>query len=100
VSFGAEVAGFYARYRRGYSASTVDGLVAEFGLGTDDVVVDLGCGGGQLTVPLARRVGSVVGVDPEPDMLRYGPERALAGGVGNVVWVLRSDRDLGVVGRR
>jgi SAM-dependent methyltransferase len=97
MGFGGEVAGFYARYRRGYSGSTVDGLVVAFGLTPDDVVLDLGCGSGQLTVPLAGRVGAVVGVDPEPDMLRYGRERAGRDGVGNVTWVLGSDGDLGAI---
>jgi SAM-dependent methyltransferase len=99
MSFGGEVAGFYARYRRGYPVSTVDGLVAAFGLGGGDVVLDLGCGGGQLTVPLAGRVGAVVGLDPEPDMLRYGRERAERAGVDNVVWVVGGDGDLGAVER-
>jgi SAM-dependent methyltransferase len=38
-------------------------------------------------------------VDPEPDMLRYGRERAAAEGVGNVVWVLAADGDLATVER-
>ncbi|GAA5189801.1 hypothetical protein GCM10023322_43330 [Rugosimonospora acidiphila] len=67
LGFGGEVAGYYARYRRGYPPAAVDAIVKAFALGTDDVVLDLGCGTGQLTLPLAERVRAVV--DPEPDML-------------------------------
>src|SRR5262249_2950887 len=78
LGFGGEVAESYARYRRGYPSVVLDAVVAAFGLTSPDVVVDLGCGTGQLTLPLARRVGVVVGVDPEPDMLRVGRRAAAA----------------------
>ncbi|HEX4722253.1 MAG TPA: class I SAM-dependent methyltransferase [Pseudonocardiaceae bacterium] len=68
-------------------------MVAAFGLTRDDVAVDLGCGTGQLTLPLAERVGSVIGVDPSPDMLAHGAA------LPNVRWLVGSDVDLpGLVG--
>lgn len=39
-------------------------------------VVDLGCGTGQLALPMAGRVHAVVGVDPEPDILRRAHQAA------------------------
>jgi trans-aconitate methyltransferase len=45
-------------------------LAETFGLNAQDMVVDLGCGTGQLTLPIAHRVRAVIGMDPEPDMLR------------------------------
>lgn len=50
-------------------------------------IVDLGCGTGQTTVELARRVGpdgSVVGFDIATAMLERARENAAAAGVGNV----------------
>jgi trans-aconitate methyltransferase len=88
LGFRGEVADFYQRFRRGYPPSAVDALVAAFELSTDDVVVDLGCGTGQLAVPVAARVREVIGVDPEPDML------ARAANVPGVRWVTGSDADL------
>jgi SAM-dependent methyltransferase len=94
VGFGGEIAGFYHQYRRGYPPAVIDALTAVFGLTGDDIAVDLGCGTGQLTVPIAGRVQAVAGVDPEPGMLA-GARRAAAGhGVTNVSWVLGADTDL------
>jgi SAM-dependent methyltransferase len=92
--FSGETAGYYAKYRRGYPASAVDAIVREFGLGTDDLVVDLGCGTGQLSLPLAARVRAVVGIDPEPDMLVLARQSADEHAVANAAWLLGTDRDV------
>jgi SAM-dependent methyltransferase len=68
--FGGEVADLYHRYRHGYPAAVIDVLAGAFGLTGQDLVVDVGCGTGRLTLPTARRVRAVVEMDPEPDMLR------------------------------
>ncbi|WP_174534187.1 class I SAM-dependent methyltransferase [Micromonospora chalcea] len=94
TGFGGEVATYYARHRRGYPPDVVDALAAVFGLRADDTVVDLGCGTGQLSLPLADRVGEVIGMDPEPDMLAIARRTALDQGAANATWVLGSDIDV------
>ncbi len=96
MGFGGEVAGFYQRYRRGYPAEVIDGLVEAFGLTLDDVVVDLGCGTGQLALPLAERVRTVIGMDPEPDMLAEA--RRVAADRSNLSWMVGSDADVSMLG--
>lgn len=96
LGFGGEVAGFYQRYRRGYAAEVIDALVAAFGLTRDDVVLDLGCGTGQLAVPIAERVRAVVGMDPEPDMLAEA--RRVAADRTNLSWMVGADTDVPVLG--
>ena len=91
--FSGDAAAYYARYRRGYPPAVIDALVDALDLTTDDTVIDLGCGTGQLAVPLASRVGLVVGVDPEPDMLAYA-EAAATDRVGRVRWTLGAAADL------
>lgn len=44
------------------------------------VVLDVGCGGGAASLPLARRASQLVGVDSSPDMLREFLSRAEATG--------------------
>ncbi|MEV6518744.1 class I SAM-dependent methyltransferase [Micromonospora chalcea] len=99
TGFGGEVATYYARHRRGYPPEVVDALAAVFGLGPDDTVVDLGCGTGQLSIPHADRVGSVIGMDPEPDMLTIARRTALDRGTANATWVLGSDSDVPALSR-
>ncbi|MEJ2858396.1 MULTISPECIES: class I SAM-dependent methyltransferase [unclassified Saccharothrix] len=98
LGFRGDVVEFYQRYRRGYPDAAVDVVVAEFGLGRDDVVVDVGCGTGQLTVPFARRVRAAVGVDPEADMLVAARRAADVADVSNVSWVLGADTDVPALG--
>jgi trans-aconitate methyltransferase len=94
LGFGGEVAGFYHQYRRGYPSAVIDTLTGALGLTSDVVVIDLGCGTGQLTLPVARRVQAVAGVDPEPDMLARAWQAAGDQGVTNASWVLGADTDL------
>jgi ubiquinone/menaquinone biosynthesis C-methylase UbiE len=96
--FSGETAACYARFRRGYPPAFTGLLAVELGLGADDVVADVGCGTGQLTLPLASRVRAVAGMDPEPDMLAQARRAAADEGVRNVAWVVGTDRDLPVLG--
>ncbi|MDB1089144.1 class I SAM-dependent methyltransferase [Streptomyces sp. ACA25] len=98
AGFSGEVAEYYAKYRRGYPPQLFDALEEMFALGAGDVVLDLGCGTGQLTVPLASRVGSVIAMDPEPDMLRLARESAALGAARNVTCVLGGDTDVPALG--
>jgi SAM-dependent methyltransferase len=94
LGFGGDVAEYYAKFRRGYRAEVFEVLQETFALTAADTAVDLGCGTGQLAVPLAARVGHVIGVDPEADMLRLARETAARHGVNNAVWVLGADTDV------
>jgi SAM-dependent methyltransferase len=92
--FGGEAAGYYHRYRHGYPNAVIDALVGAFKLTGQDVSVDLGCGTGQLTVPMAGRVRAVIGVDVEPAMLENAQQAARDADVGNVMWMLGADSDI------
>lgn len=91
--FGGEVADFYARYRRGYDAPTID-WIADIAELDDGVAVDLGCGTGQLAIPLSLRARAVVGVDPEPRMLARAAVCAAELDRTNISWMVGSDRGL------
>lgn len=85
---------FYADHRPGYGDAAVEYVVDRFGVDGQSRVLDLGCGAGQLTLPFAAHAGEVVGMDPNPEMLAVGRERAKAAGIENVGWVEGSDADL------
>jgi SAM-dependent methyltransferase len=42
---------------------------AEFEINADDVVVDVGCGGGDVCIHAAKRGASVIGIDIEPELI-------------------------------
>lgn len=94
LGFSGEVADFYHRYRHGYPAAVLDALTSPFGLAGQDVVVDLGCGTGQLALPMAARVRAVIAVDPEPDMLLRARLAAREQDVRNVTWMIGADTDI------
>lgn len=58
-------------------------------------VLDLGCGSGRLEAALAPRVGSIVGVDISPAMLRLARRRCAMS--ANVYFVQVSGRDLAAI---
>jgi trans-aconitate methyltransferase len=92
--FGGDAADYYHRYRHGYPSAVIDALVSAFNLNGQDVIVDLGCGTGQLTLPMARHVRAVIGVDVEPDMLEHAQRAARDADVRNVTWMVGADIDI------
>ncbi|WP_439025786.1 class I SAM-dependent methyltransferase [Haloarchaeobius sp. DT45] len=85
---------YYARYRPRYGSRTIQYLIDRFALDESSRVLDLGCGTGQIAIPLSEHVGEVVAMDPNEAMLRAGRRQAKAAGRENVEWVLGSDADL------
>ncbi|GAA4544597.1 class I SAM-dependent methyltransferase [Amycolatopsis samaneae] len=98
LGFGGEVTEFYHRFRRGYPPAVFGILTEVFGLSAADVVLDLGCGTGQLARPIAAGVRAVLGMDPEPDMLVRARRAALDENIRNVTWLLGGDTDVPALG--
>ena len=80
-------ASYYVRGRVPYPAALIDLLAAELGFDGRGRLLDVGCGPGSLTLPLAAHCEQVVGVDADEQMLAEGARQAAAAGVGNVEWV-------------
>lgn len=70
----------YARARPGYPDAIVDQLVERAGIGTRDLIAELGAGTGLFTVALAERGLRVIAIEPNADM------RARAPTLANVEW--------------
>lgn len=51
-----------------YEQAAVD-LLDNVQVGTDDYLLDIGCGTGMVTLPAAQRAGRVIGLDMTPNML-------------------------------
>lgn len=90
----AGTAWYYARYRPGYPDVFFADLIARFHLDGTQRLLDLGCGTGQLILPLAAHVVGAVGIDPEPAMLAEAADQAQASQITNVTWVQGSSQHL------
>ena len=83
---------YFARPR--YAPRVFDKVAALCGLMGEERVLDLGCGPGVLSLALAPKVGSVVAVDPEPEMLAL-LEKSLGDQAGKITLIQGSSNDLG-----
>jgi len=83
-------AAHYLSGRPAYSPRLISRVVQLCGLTRRDRVIDLGCGPGQLAIAFAPYVGNVIGIDPEPEMLRLARQATQP----NIEWREGSSRDL------
>ena len=78
--------GFFKRTRKDdYQDALFDKLI----LDEDDTVLDVGCGEGSVTIPIAKRVKKVIGVDSSPKMLEYLEKRANENNISNIESILK-----------
>ena len=91
-------AGYYARYRRGYPDAVFDTIVSRFSLTPGSAVLDLGCGTGNMAIPLAQRGLMVYAVDPDREMREAGRCRAEAEHITGISWMAGSDATLTTLG--
>lgn len=78
---------YYRKYRRPYPSAWIEQIVRYFNLDGKGALLDLGCGTGELTVPLSRHVARALGLDPSADMLEQAAIRAQETGVKNCTWI-------------
>ncbi len=68
-------------------ADFIEGVFARFCARRPELLLDLGCGTGVLTLLLAERGYDMTGVDSSPEMLAAAHENAERAGVDNVLWL-------------
>lgn len=82
----AGTAADYAAFRPAYPAALLERVRAAAAPGSPSRLVDLGCGTGELAVPLSAYVDECRALDVSPEMLRHGRERARRAGRANIEW--------------
>jgi SAM-dependent methyltransferase len=85
---------FYPVGRVAYPDAVTDGLVAALGLDGSGRLLDVGCGPGSLTLPLAPHFADAIGIDADADMLAEAARLAAERGVRNVTWQRLRAEDL------
>ncbi|MDR3529238.1 MAG: class I SAM-dependent methyltransferase [Rhodopila sp.] len=89
-----ELAGFYTTGRPTYPRLLARRVADLVGLDGSQTVLDLGTGPGFLALDFHPFGGKVIGVDPEPEMLRAAQRNAAKAGA-EIAFVLGSSNDLG-----
>jgi SAM-dependent methyltransferase len=90
----AGAASYYARYRVGYPPALFDELAAACDLNGRGKLLDLGCGTGQLAIPLRDRFEAVVGVDASAEMIAEARRQAEAAGATNITWLAQPAEEI------
>ena len=83
----------YMAGRPAYSPRLIERLARETGLSGSSRVLDLGCGPGSVTLPLARHAGTTIGMDPDAAMIAAARQAAAAAGLA-IDWRVGSSFDL------
>ncbi|WFT97108.1 class I SAM-dependent methyltransferase [Bradyrhizobium barranii] len=85
---------YYARHGLTYPEDFFRSLVRICNLSNRTRALDLGAGTGQVAIPLARTVASVLFVDPSDEMVREGKRAAEAAGAKNIDFVVSRSEDI------
>lgn len=95
----ATTACYYARYRKPYPKGLFDLVSQRFRLDGAGRLLDVGCGTGQLAIPLSARFEEVAAIDPSSEMVAEAADLVRKAGLANVkLLVMRGEqisRDLG-----
>jgi precorrin-6B methylase 2 len=96
--FGDEVfagtAKYYAKYRAPYPPEIFADIARIFNLDGTGRLLDLGCGTGELAIPLAKYFEQVLAIDPDAGMLIEARKKATAHKTLNIKWAEGSSRTL------
>ncbi len=85
---------YYSRFRPGYPEEVFQVLQKKFSLHQSSRVLDLGCGTGQIALPVSALVREVIAIDPQEEMLKEGRSLAAANNVNNIQWLLGESASL------
>jgi ubiquinone/menaquinone biosynthesis C-methylase UbiE len=85
----------YARFRPAYPRALFDVVINRFRLDGTGHQLDLGCGTGELAVPMATLVEEVVALDTDTQMIAEARQRAEREHVTNVRWLVMPAESIG-----
>jgi SAM-dependent methyltransferase len=83
----AGAARYYEQGRLPYAPGLTDAFARSLALDGQGRLLDVGCGPGTVTLPLAPLFEAAVGLDPDPEMLAYASRAAARRGIRNATWV-------------
>lgn len=90
----AGAAPWYSRYRTPYPNALIADIVQHFALDASGRLLDLGCGPGTLTFPLAPHFDHTIAIDPDAGMIDEARRIAFDRGATNISFEVRRAEDL------
>jgi ubiquinone/menaquinone biosynthesis C-methylase UbiE len=85
---------YYAKYRPQYPTQLLNDIARRFELSGNGRLLDLGCGTGELSIPLSKYFGDVIAMDPDQQMLNIGHKKATNLNIGNIKWQKGSSKTI------
>lgn len=89
-----DTAYYYAKYRTGYPSEFFEYVIRYFGLNGKGRLLDLGCGTGQLAIPLAKHFEEAVGLDFEQEMLDEAKKQVEEADIKNIKFICRKAEEI------
>lgn len=83
----AGVAHYYSKYRPRYNDELYQLLINEFQLDGTGHLLDLGTGTGLIAIALSPYFQEVIGLDPDPEMLKEAKQEAELDNIHNIQWI-------------
>ena len=90
-------AGYYTGYRKPYPEKLFDLVRSSFNLDGSGDLLDVGCGTGQIAVPMSEDFASILGVDISTEMIASARNHALAVGISNVEFSVMPGEEIGSI---
>lgn len=93
----SSAAGYYTDYRKPYPAKLFDLVRSSFNLDGSGELLDVGCGTGQIAVPMSGDFARILGVDISTEMINNARNHALATGISNVEFSVMPAEEIGSI---
>jgi len=83
----AGTADYYSLFRVPYPQILIDNLIEQVKPPQNGILLDIACGPGRLTFPLASYFNKVIAIDIDPGMIAVGKDEAKNNGFNNIEWI-------------
>jgi len=85
---------YYSRFRIPYPLVLIEDLINRTSPPQQSTLLDIACGPGRVTIPLAPYFSKVLANDIEPEMVAAGKSEAEKNGISNIVWITGTAEEL------